>query len=120
VEANVSVKQRARGLSEAQYVESALLLHIAGGEGYADAAVLADDRCLERGLGYTPSRPDALRKFLEAFHDPEWEKERRAAEVQKTFLPEPTPALEVGQRTRCGREPASPSSARVFLSSSFV
>jgi len=94
VEANVSVKQRARGLSEAQDVESAVLLHIAGGEGYDDAAVLADDRCLERGLGYTPTRPDALRKFLEAFHDPEWEKDRPAAEVQKTFLPEPTPALE--------------------------
>ena len=44
-------------------------------------------------MGYAPSRPDALRKFVEAFHDPEWEKERPAAEVQKTFLPEPTPAL---------------------------
>ena len=94
VEANVLIKQRARGLSEAQYVESALLLHIAGGECYEDAAVLAEDRCPERGLGYTPSRPDALRKFLEAFHDPQWEKERPAAEVQKTFLPAPTPALE--------------------------
>ena len=66
-----SIKQRARGLSEAQYVESALLLHIAGGECYEDVAVLADDRCLERGLRYVPPRPDALRKFLEAFHDPE-------------------------------------------------
>jgi hypothetical protein len=60
VEANVSVKQRARGLSEAQYVESALLLHIAGGECDEDAAALAQDRCLERGLGYAPSRLDAL------------------------------------------------------------
>jgi hypothetical protein len=93
IKANVSIKQRDSGLDEPQYVESILLSAVEGGEGYSDLAVLADDPALERGLGYVPALPDAARKFVEAFHDPDWEKQRPPREQQKTFFPEPTDAL---------------------------
>lgn len=93
IAANVSLKQRDRGLSEAQYSESILLSAVAGGEGYSDLAVLANDPLLEKGLGYAPAQPDAARKFVEAFHDPAWEQARPPREQQKTFLPEPTAPL---------------------------
>lgn len=93
IEANVAIKQRARGLAEAQSTESILLSLVAGGEGYSDRAVLAADPVLEKGLGYTPAQPDAARKFIEAFHDPDWEQHRPPREQQKTFFPEPTAPL---------------------------
>jgi len=93
LEANVSIKQRDRGLTEAQYSESILLSAVAGGEGYSDLAVLAADPVLEKGLGYAPAQPDAARKFIEAFHDPSWEQDRPPRDQQKTFLPEPTAPL---------------------------
>jgi hypothetical protein len=93
IEANVAVKQRDRGLADAQYVESILLSVVAGGEGYTDLAVLAADPLLEKGLGYAPAQPDAARKFVEAFHDPDWERDRPSRAQQKTFLPEPTAPL---------------------------
>ena len=102
IEANVVVKQRQRGPDEAQYVESLVLLHAVGGDCYEDMAVWADDPCLERGLGYAPPQPDATRKFLDAFHDPAWEAQRPAPEVQKTFFPEPTAPLEGLHTARAG------------------
>jgi hypothetical protein len=93
IAANVAIKQRDRGLSEAQYAESILLSAVAGGEGYSDLAVLAGDPLLAKGLGYAPAQPDAARKFIEAFHDPNWEQDRPPRAQQKTFLPEPTVPL---------------------------
>jgi hypothetical protein len=93
IASNVSIKQRDRGLSDAQYTESILLSLVAGGEGYSDLAVLAADPVLEKGLSYQPAQPDAARKFIEAFHDPDWEKTRPSRDQQKTFLPEPTAPL---------------------------
>ena len=93
LEANVVIKQRERGLTEAQSCESILLSAVAGGEGYSDLAVLAADEVLAKGLGYVPAQPDAARKFIEAFHDPDWEQARPPREQQKTFLPEPTAPL---------------------------
>ena len=61
IEANVSIKQRDRGLTEAQYSESILLSAVAGGEGYSDLAVLANDPLLTKGLGYAPAQPAAAR-----------------------------------------------------------
>jgi hypothetical protein len=94
IQANVSIKQRQRGLEEAPYVESIILSAVAVGEGYSDLAVLAADPLLEKGLGYAPAQPDAARKVIEAFHDPDWERNRPPREQQKTFFPEPTEALE--------------------------
>jgi hypothetical protein len=96
IKANVSIKQRDSGLDEPQYVESILLS--------------ADDPALERGLGYVPALPDAARKFVEAFHDPDWEKQRPPREQQKTFFPEPTDALVglgLAQAGWCKTSPAS-------------
>ena len=55
--------------------------------------MLANDPLLEKGLGYAPSQPDAARKFIEAFHDPDWQRARPPRDQQKTFLPEPTAPL---------------------------
>ena len=93
IAANLSLKQRDRGLSEAPYAVSILLSAVAGGEGYSDLAVLANDPLLEKGLGYAPAQPDAARKFVEAFHDPAWERARPPRDQQKTFLPESTAPL---------------------------
>lgn len=93
IAANLAIKQRDRGLSEGQYIESILLSLVAGGEGYCDLAVLAADPLLEKGLGYAPAQPDAARKFVEAFHDPDWDANRPPREQQKTFLPAPTKPL---------------------------
>ena len=93
IASNLSIKERDRGLSEAQYIESILLSLVAGGEVYSDLAVLAADPILEKGLGYMPALSDAARKFIEAFHDPDREKTRPAREQQKTFFPEPTVPL---------------------------
>jgi hypothetical protein len=93
IEANVSSKQRDRGLSEAQDIESILLSLVGGGAGYSDLAVLAADPVLAKGLGYPPAQPDAARRFVEAFHDPDGDKSRPPREQQKTFFPVPTAPL---------------------------
>jgi hypothetical protein len=86
VEANLSLRKRQRGFQEAQFIESILLLQIAGGECPEDMALLAKDECLERGLGYAPPKVTAVREFLERFHDPELERQRPARDVQKSFI----------------------------------
>ena len=93
IEANVAVKQRDSGLAESPYVESILLSAVAGGEGYCDLAVLAADPLLVKGLGYAPAQPEATRKFIEAFHDPDWVCARPSRDQQKTFFPEPSAPL---------------------------
>ena len=102
IEANVPVKQRARGCTEAQHIESLVLLNAMGGDCYEDLAVLGEDECLARGLGYHPPQPDATRKFLDQFHDPAWELHRPAREQQKTFFPTPSVPLEGLHMARTG------------------
>ena len=84
--ANLSLRKRLRGFSEAQMVESISLLQAVGGECPQDMHLLAKDDCLERGLGYAPPKATAAREFLERFHDPKLEKLRPAREVQKSFI----------------------------------
>jgi hypothetical protein len=86
VEANLSLRKRLRGFSEAQFIESLTLLQIAGGECVEDMGLLANDACLERGLGYPPPKTTAAREFLERFHDPGLEKLRPAREDQRSFI----------------------------------
>src|ERR1700675_5168324 len=65
---NVALKQRQRGLDEASYVESFLILNAAGGECLDDFAPLRQDG--GRGLmGHDLPSPEAARKFLYQFHD---------------------------------------------------
>jgi hypothetical protein len=86
IQANLSLRKRKRGHDEGQMIESAILLQTLGGECPEDIHLLANDACLERGLGYTPPKATALREFLELFHDPELDKLRPARADQKSFI----------------------------------
>ncbi len=85
-EANLPLRKRKRGFSEGQMVESLILLHTVGGECPEDICLLANDPCLERGLGYAPPRVTAVREYLERYHDPALEDLRPARAVQKSFI----------------------------------
>lgn len=86
VEANLKLKKRARGCSDAEYIESIILLQTAGGECPEDMSLISGDECLERGLGFALPKTGAVRAFLDRFHDPEIEMSRPAREVQKSFI----------------------------------
>jgi len=86
IEANLPLRKRQRGFSEAQIIESLVMLQVAGGECPEDLGLLAGDSCLERGLGYAPPKATAAREFLERFHDQELEKLRPARTEQKSFI----------------------------------
>jgi hypothetical protein len=86
VAANLCLRKRQRGFSEAQFIESVVLLQTVGGECPDDMGLLTNDACLERGLGYRPPKPTAVREFLERFHEKGLEKQRPAREVQKSFI----------------------------------
>ena len=84
--ANLSLRKRQRGFSEAQFIESISLLQAVGGECPGDMHLLQGDPCLERGLGYEVPSVTAVREFLERFHDPQLEKLRPERQVQKSFV----------------------------------
>ena len=84
--ANLSLRQRQRGFSEAQMIESINLLQAIGGDCPEDVKLIAHDPCLERGLGYRPPKATALRGFLERFHDEELEALRPPRSEQKSFI----------------------------------
>jgi hypothetical protein len=86
ITANLALKQRQRGFDEAQMIETIVLLQVIGGDCPEDLRLLAQDPCLERGLGYRPPRATAVRGFLERFHDEELELQRPSREVQKSFI----------------------------------
>ena len=86
ISANLPLRKRQRGFSEAQMIESLVLLQAVGGECPEDIHLLAGDDCLERGLGYAPPKVTAVRDFLEHFHDPKLEKLRPERAVQKSFI----------------------------------
>ena len=68
VERNVAIKQRQRGLDEAAYIESFLILNASGGECLDDFAHLRKDG-LKELIGHDLPSPEAARKFLYQFHD---------------------------------------------------
>ena len=86
VAANLKLKKRHRGCSDAQYIESLVLLQTAGGDCPEDMSLLAGDDCLERGLGFDLPKTGAVRAFLNRFHDEDLELARPAREVQKSFI----------------------------------
>lgn len=69
VKRHLSLKKRHKGLDEAAYVESFLVLNALGGECLDDFAVLREDVGLPAMLGYNPPSPEAARQFLYQFHD---------------------------------------------------
>jgi hypothetical protein len=86
VAANLQLKQRQRGCTDAQYIESLVLLQTAGGDCPEDMSLLAGDVCLERGLGFALPKTGAVRGFLNRFHDEDLERARPAREIQKSFI----------------------------------
>jgi hypothetical protein len=86
IEANLSLRKRERGFSEAQIIETICLLQTVGGECPDDMRLLIGDECLERGLGYSLPKTTAVREFLELFHDRDLEKLRPKREEQKSFI----------------------------------
>ena len=86
VAANLKLKKRQRGCSDAQYIESIVLLQTAGGDCPEDMSLLVGDDCLERGLGFALPKTGAVRGFLNRFHDEDLELARPAREVQKSFI----------------------------------
>jgi hypothetical protein len=84
--ANLQLRRRQRGFSEAQFIESISLLQAMGGECPQDMCLLVGDECLERGLGYELPKVTVVREFLERFHDQELEKLRPERAVQKSFI----------------------------------
>ncbi len=91
--ANVSLKMRQRGFTEAQFGETLVLLNAVGGDSYADVELLEADRCLAQGLGYHLPKATALREFCEAFHDEE-KVTPPAGYRQLAFIPEASERLE--------------------------
>jgi Transposase DDE domain group 1 len=69
VQRHLQVKQRQRGLDEAGYVESFLVLNALGGECLEDFDRLREDEGLSEMLGHEMPSPEAARKFLYQFHD---------------------------------------------------
>jgi hypothetical protein len=86
ISANLKLKERQRGCSDAEYIETLVLLQTAGGECYDDIQLLAGDSCLERGLGFKLPKAGAVRAFLDRFHDEDLEKSRPLREEQKSFI----------------------------------
>lgn len=93
----VKLRKRQRGYSEGQMTESLVLLNTVGGDCPDDIRLLANDPCLERGLGYRVPKVTAVREFLELFHDEEIALQRPSREIQKSFIlpsTEPVNALQ--------------------------
>lgn len=63
-----SPKERARGLSASQLVESLLVLWAAGGERCEQLSLLRQDRALQQLLGYELPAPQTARDFFERYH----------------------------------------------------
>lgn len=86
IDSHLALYRRRRGFTEAQMIESVVLLQTLGGDCPEDISLLSGDDCLARGLGYQPPKVTAVRDFLELFHAPELEARRPAREQQLSFI----------------------------------
>ncbi len=68
VNEQVRIKQRQRGLTPAQLVETLMALWAAGGDRCQDLADLASDAALATLVGYELPAATTMRDFLEGFH----------------------------------------------------
>ena len=77
VAANLQLKSRKPGFTEAQSIEAIVLLQTAGGDCPEDMSLLQNDVCLEKGRGYAFPKTNTVRDFRNLFH----------AEVLAPFAP---------------------------------
>lgn len=92
---NLALKQRQRGLDEASYVESFVILNAAGGDCLEDFEHLRSDSGLAELIGHEMPSAEAARKFLYQFHeDAKIEEAQQALALgQASYIPEETMAL---------------------------
>lgn len=100
----VRIKQRSRGFTVGQQVESLVLLHAAGGDCMQDVEALRKNGGVAKMLGYGVPGERCVADFLESFHDSEKVAQARA-EAQRpqhlSFIPEESAALSgLGQAAR--------------------
>ncbi len=106
IAANLPLKERQRGFTEGQMIESVVLLQTLGGDCPEDIKLLAGDNCLERGLGFVLPKVTAIRSFLERFHDESLAALRPARHEQKSFIlasSQPVQGLQQVQAGAVGR-----------------
>jgi hypothetical protein len=68
IDAEVAVKQRQRGLTPSELVESLITLWTSGGDRCQDFTALREDQALAALLGHPLPATTTVRDFLEAFH----------------------------------------------------
>jgi hypothetical protein len=71
VKRNLTIKQRERGFDEPTYIENFLVLNAVGGDCLEDFDRLREDPGLAGMLGHGVPSPEAARKFLYQFHEPD-------------------------------------------------
>lgn len=106
IAANLPLKERQRGLTEGQLLETLVLLQTAGGDCPEDIKILTGDPCLERGLGFALPKVTALRSFLDRFHDESLAALRPPRQEQKSFIvpsSQPVQGLQEVQAGAVGR-----------------
>src|SRR5712691_6274162 len=106
IAANLPLKERQRGFTEGQMIESVVLLQTLGGDCPEDIKLLAGDNCLERGLGFVLPKVSSIRSFLERFHDESLAALRPARHEQKSFIlasSQPVQGLQQVQAGAVGR-----------------
>jgi len=94
---HLRLKQRERGFTEGQMVESFALMLVGGGDRLDDFAQLREDPGLRGLIGYVPPSPDAARRFLYAFHDDKAHALRPADPHRAWIPPESAPLVGLGK-----------------------
>ena len=95
VKRNLHLKQRERGLDEAAYVESFLVLNAVGGDCLEDFDGLREAPDMEQMLGYQTPSAEGARKFLYRFHEEALieQAQRELAIDQVSYIPEESAPL---------------------------
>ena len=91
--AHLNGKRRERGYSEAERIESFLLLLAAGGECLDDFDLLRGDQGLARRMDHEIPSSSKARPFLYSFHDEEILEGRPKREEQAAWIPEESARL---------------------------
>ena len=102
IDSHLNLRKRRRGFTEAQLIESIVLLQTIGGDCPEDVNLFRGDLCLQRGLGYQPPKPTAVREFLELFHDPLLEEQRPPRAEQLSFIMPSSEALQAFEQVQTG------------------
>lgn len=100
--ANLTLKERQRGFTEGQFIETVVLLQTLGGDCPDDVKLLVGDACLERGLGFEFPKASAVRSFLNRFHDEEVAALRPKRQEQKSFILPSSQPVESLQQVQAG------------------